>query len=160
MQAFEKTVTEVAEVFMFEHWMRFYFMETVGDDLVLSIPAKAMEKIAKDYPHMSGLAEMMNGQIMSPEHSQESICTYISMTLEQRQKDANAVSNVLNSPKLNAELYAFNLWVEANETQLEERFLDFATWKDFYTQWKSTEKGKEFVSTLITGEGGTSGKTH
>jgi hypothetical protein len=160
MEVFEKTVNEVAEVFMFEHWIRFYFLNAQGDDLVLNIPPKALEKISEHYPHLGALAETMNGQSMSPERSQESICTHISMTVEQRQTDANAVSNVLNSPKLNAELYAFNLWVEANEQQLEERFLEFSTWKDIYIQWKSSEKGKEFLSSLITGEGRAQGKTH
>jgi hypothetical protein len=159
MENFEKTVRDVAEVFMFEHWMRFYFINAQGSDLVLSIPPKAMTKIREDYPHMVTLAEMMNEQAMSQERSQQSICTFISMTVEQRQRDSNAVTNVLNSSKLNAQLYAFNLWVEANETRLGELFLDFSTWKELYDQWRSTDKGKEFLNSLITGEDQLKGRT-
>jgi hypothetical protein len=159
MNAFDRTVAEVAEVFMFEHWMRFYFITAQDGGLVLGIPEKAMEKIRTEYPFFYGLAELMNGQPMSPERSQESICTFISMTFEQRQKDTNAVSNVLSSPKLGAELYAFNMWVEANENQLESNFLEFSKWREIYGQWRITEKGRELLSSLITGQDASSGRS-
>ncbi|MFP4314935.1 MAG: hypothetical protein ACOC24_04055 [Desulfovibrionales bacterium] len=146
---FQKTVEEVFEIFMFEHWLRFYFVKEKDSVLSVEIPDKALDKIREEYPALAPLAEALNGEVISPEVCQRKICEHISITVEQRQTDSEMVPSVLNSPRMNQEIFVFNLWVEGHEEQLDSRFLDFASWKEIYLKWKSTDEAREFINRLV-----------
>lgn len=149
---FDQALIRIAEVFQFEHWLRFYFIVEEEIGLVLRLPDKTMTQINKAHAYLAELAETLNNKPMSPEISQNTIGEFILKTMEGVQADQNLVPSVLNSRKFQAELHLFNLWIDANEPQLEASFLDFTTWMQIYGAWKTTDKAKQFYASLITAD--------
>lgn len=155
---FDQALRSIVEIFQFEHWLRFYFIVEEEIGLVMRLPDKAMTQINKAHAHLAELAQSLNNKPMSPEISQNAIGEFILKTIEGIHADQNLVPSVLNSRKFQAELHLFNLWIDANESQLESSFLDFSTWMQIYGTWKTSDKAKQFYASLITADTRTGSK--
>ena len=66
----------VAEIVMFENWLRFYFIAEEDDKLFIRIPTQAMEKLHANYPKLVGLAERLNGEEIDHKTSMQAVVMF------------------------------------------------------------------------------------
>ncbi len=147
---FKQVLKEVTDVCKFEHWLRFYFTQEKDENLFLDIPENIVEHIKKEYPNLSGLADKINQEIITPEKSQNWIIGFISQNLDRKKYDDNPslIPRILNSKSFEVEITAFHLWVNAHEDQLEEKVMDFKEWMELFEAWKRTERGQDILGQL------------
>ncbi len=144
---FNKAVEIILEAVMFENWLRFYFIsETLGDVevLYLTVPEQGMERIKELYPHLLPLAELVNNKEVTFESSRTAVCTYVITDVDGKRIPQNMSNMVLDSNTFQIELQLFTTWVQSHESQLDETFLEFGTWQNFFSQWRETDEVKDF----------------
>ncbi len=152
--AFRKGVESILEAVMFENWLRFYFISekpAVKDALFLAIPEQGMERIKELYPHLYALAESMNGQELTFESSRTALCTFVAVELDGKRIAHNMSDTVFDSSTFQLELQLFNTWVQAHEEQLDQGFLEFGAWRNFFSQWRATDSVKEWALQMQAG---------
>lgn len=145
---FKQALKDVTDMCKFELWLRFYYVQQNENGLVLEIPEDVMEHLKQEYPLLSGLAERLKSDTITPEKSQTTLINYIGEKLDGIKYDAEFIPSVLNSKSFEAEINAFHMWVNAHEDQLEQENMDFKEWMQFFEAWKRTEKGQEILSEL------------
>jgi len=145
---FKKALKDVTDMCKFELWLRFYYIQQNDHGLVLEIADSTMEHLKQEYPLLSGLAERLKSDTITPEKSQKILINYIGEKLDGIKYDAEFIPSVLNSKSFEAEMNAFHMWVNAHEEQLEQENMDFKEWMQFFEAWKRTEKGQEVLSDL------------
>ncbi len=153
-EAFAKAVETILEAVMFENWLRFYFISEPSkqdEALYLSIPEQGMERIKELYPNLLPLAELVNGKELTFESSRAAICTYIITEIDGKVIAQNMSDTVFDSTTFQVELQLFNTWVQSHENQLDESFLEFGAWKNFFSQWRSSDAVKDFRLQLHAG---------
>lgn len=147
-QAFAKGVESILEAVMFENWLRFYFISEKpehGDALFLAIPEQGMTRIKELYPHLLSLAETLNGKELTFETSRSAVCTYVVTEVDGKRIPRNMSDTVFDSSTFQVELQLFNTWVQGHEAQLDEGFLEFGAWRNFFSQWRSSDDVKEWA---------------
>ncbi len=153
-EAFAKGVEVVLEVIMFENWLRFYFISEkplTDDGLFLAIPEQGMERIKELYPHLLPLAEDMNGKELTFESSRTAVCTFVVTEVDGKMIPKNMSDLVFDSVTFQKEMHLFNTWVQAHESQLDEGFLDFGAWRNFFSQWRETEAVQSWAEQMTSG---------
>ena len=147
---FKAALKDATDVCKFENWLRFYFVQEQGNDLIIHIPDETLEHINNKYEYLSKLAEKLNNDTITPEKSQSVVTHFISETLDGVKYGTGLIQQVLDSKDFMAELSAFNIWVNAHEDQLDERVMDFEEWMQLFEAWKRTEKGHNTLLGLLT----------
>ncbi len=153
-EAFAKAVEIILETVMFENWLRFYFIsEDQAQDgaLFLAVPEQGMARIGELYPNLLPLAELLNDKELTFEASRTAICTYVVTEVDGKSIAQNMSDTVFDSTTFQVELQLFNTWVQSHEDQLDESFLEFGAWKNFFSQWRATDEVKEFRLQLHAG---------
>ena len=145
---FKKALKDVTDFCKFELWLRFYYIQQNEDGFILEIPEEVMDHLRQEYPVLSGLAEKLKSETITPEQSQNILINYIGEQLDGIKYDAEFIPSVLNSKSFEAEINAFHMWVNAHEDQLEQENMDFKEWMQFFEAWKRTEKGQEILAEL------------
>lgn len=154
---FQNAVTSILEVVMFENWLRFYFIHErsnaddgpeVAPTLVLEVPDKGMEQIRNQHPDLLPLAEAMNRSELTAELSRQAICNHVFNHLEGKVVERNRAGSIFESRSFQVKMQMFNTWVQANEAQLDEQFLDFASWRSLFAKWLETPGAKKMNSQL------------
>jgi len=51
-------------------------------------------------------------------------------------------ATVFGSTTFQNEIQLFGVWVQTHEEQLDKGFLDFATWKALFAEWRNSDKVK------------------
>ncbi len=146
-EAFAKGVETILEAVMFENWLRFYFISEKPDQedaLFLAVPEQGMNKIKELYPNLLYLAELLNGKELTFESSRTALCTFVVTEVDGKLIPQNMSDMVFDSSTFQIELQLFNTWVQSHEDQLDEGFLEFGAWKNFFSQWRNTEEVKEW----------------
>lgn len=148
---FKSALKDITDACKFELWLRFYFtQEEEGQELRLEVPEDIMSHIKQEYPQLSDMAEKMNGEVISPEKTQQTLIRHISQSLSGESYEPAMMPSVLNSKSFEVEMTSFHMWVNAHEDQLEEKVYDFKEWMEFFEAWKRTEKGQNTLSRLHT----------
>lgn len=138
---FTRAVEDICEVLMFEHWLRFYFInESESGELSITIPEAGMTRLREAHPHLLPLAEELNGVPISAEASQRAICTFIAGHLDGNKLKEGVTATVFESSTFQMENQLFNIWIQSHEDQLDAQFVDFATWRSLYAAWRNSEK--------------------
>lgn len=146
---FNKAVQDICEVLMFEHWLRFYFInENEKGALIIEIPEAGIERIREAHSDLLPLAESLNGNEISAETSRQAICTYIAAHVDGNRLKAGVTSTVFESSTFQVENQMFNVWVQSHEDQLDKNFIDFTTWRGLYAQWRNSDKVKAQLAAL------------
>ncbi len=146
-EAFAKGVETILEAVMFENWLRFYFISEKPeqeDVLFLTVPEQGMNKIKELYPHLLHLAELLNGKELTFDSSRAALCTFVVTEIDGKTIPQNMSDMVFDSSTFQIELQLFNTWVQSHESQLDEGFLEFGAWKNFFSQWRATDEVKEW----------------
>ncbi len=148
LKANKKAVADVAEVMHFENWLRFYFVSEVEGELRLSVPQEAQDKIEAEYPHLAPILKHVDGQAVTYENSMNAVCTYVSNEFDGKKYPAGTVERVFDSTELNKEMQLFGMWIQGHESQLEQTFMDFATWRSLFEEWRNSAQVKAHVKNL------------
>jgi len=144
----EAAVGRVAEVIMFENWLRFYFITEEDDKLFIRLPEKSMEQIQQRYRNYYDLAAMLNNEEIDHQHSLKAVCMFISGGFDGRPLPESVVAGVFDSPKFQMELQLFSNWVQNHEEKLDERFMEFSEWQKAFALWKDTDEVKNYTKRL------------
>ncbi|MCR5814644.1 MAG: hypothetical protein K6G15_09160 [Desulfovibrio sp.] len=158
-EKFIYSVDRIIEAVMFENWLRFYFITPMQEEknenqdneehLFVLIPEKAMKNIEKDYKDLWPMAQLMNNKEITFELSQKVICTYVVENIDGTIIPRDTAGSVMDSMAFQAQLQLFNTWIQLHGDQLEKGFVDFATWRSLFAQWKDSQPGKELQEKIL-----------
>jgi hypothetical protein len=149
--AFQQAIGHILEVVMFENWLRFYFIsEPEEGNLALAVPEQGLTRIREQHPQLMPLVEELNGKEISFELSRQAVCTFVATQLDGKDMPVNMADLVLDSSSFQLEMHLFNNWVQGHEEQLDVNFLDFATWKRLFAEWRNSGKVKEWAASLVS----------
>ncbi len=148
---FVKSIDKVLEVVMFENWLRFYFIseEDASDKLFILVPEQGMKRIKELYPHLSLLAENVNAKEITFDSSRSAVCEHVIAEVDGKTIPKEMSTMVFDSITFQIELQLFNTWVSAHEEQLDESFLEFGAWRNFFSQWRQTDGVKEIAVKMM-----------
>jgi hypothetical protein len=146
----DDAVREVAEVFQFEQWMRFYFLkEEEGDKLRLEVPEEMVRRVEEKTPHLKELLDEMNHDLVDYETSQKAVCSFVGTHIEGVKHSPYLVPKVFDSKDFKLEMYLFNLWLKAFEERFDiEPDKGFDEWQELYAEWRETDEVKKYIQEL------------
>lgn len=152
---FQKYVTDILEVVMFENWLRFYFIaeEANDTDLRLELPPRSKERICELYPELSALAEALDGKKVTFEISRDSVLQHIMNHLEGKTIPRGEAQRVLQSATFQTKLQLFHTWEQLHENQLESGFQEFGAWRSLFAQWLDTPGARDLAKKLLSQPG-------
>jgi hypothetical protein len=141
-------LNEMAQVFHFEFWLRYYFIEERDGNLFITLSPEQAKQMQAQFPDYWELAESVQGRPLSPELSQQSVVEFLQVNFEGKKYPANTVLKVLDSKDFSVEMYLFNTWVDLHEEQFMEKIYGFDYWMRIYEEWKATEKAQQLTQSL------------
>lgn len=141
-------VREVAKVFHFEFWLRYYFIQEAEDGLRLVLSPEQEMQMRRSFPEMWELVERLQEEPLSPQLSQQAVGEYLQLYVEGKKFAPNTVPNVLDSKDFEVEMYLFDTWVELHEDQLMEKIYGFDWWMHVYEKWREGEGAKHMEQSL------------
>lgn len=149
MENRKKAQEEICQVFRFEQWLRFYFVEERDDKIYLNVPAERLEEIKTAYPHLLELAHIANGGEIDYQKSCDMVCAYVGAHIDGPKHSTALVTNILDSKGYQVEMYLFGLWIKGHEDFLDEDFRSFSEWEELYSGWRATEQVVDYARKLM-----------
>ncbi len=148
---FTQSIDAVLEVVMFENWLRFYFIaeEDGKDALSITIPEQGVNRIKELYPHLYPLAESVNNKEVTFDSSRAAVCEHVLVEVDGKTIPKEMSNTIFDSITFQVELQLFNTWVQAHEEQLDESFLEFGAWRNFFSQWRQTDTVKDIALKMM-----------
>ena len=145
MYEFDAAVVRIAQVVMFENWLRFYFIsEDEHGRLFIRLPEKAMNKVKKEYAAFYGLAERLNDTEIDHQTSLKEVCLFVASELNGQALSEEMIGRVFDSAVFQIELQLFSSWVQAHEEQLDSAFIEFKDWLKQYNLWKQSDEVENY----------------
>jgi hypothetical protein len=141
-------LNDMARVFHFEFWLRYYFIEERDENLFIELSAEQAKQMQAQFPDYWELVERVQGRPLSPELSQQSVVEFLQVNFEGKKFPANTVLKVLDSKDFSVEMYLFNTWLDLHEEQLMQKIFGFDYWMHIYDEWKTTEKAQQLSQSL------------
>ncbi len=149
MENRKKAQAEISQVFRFEQWLRFYFVEERDDKLFMSVPPERLEEIKASHPHLEELARIANGGEIDYQKSCDMVCAYVGAHIDGPKHSTALVSSIMDSKAFQVEMYLFGLWIKGHEDYLDEEQRGFGEWEDLYAGWKDTEQVRDYTRKLM-----------
>jgi len=140
----EAAANRVADVIMFENWLRFYFISEEGDRLLIRLSEKAMEQIRQRCRAYCDLAAMLNNEEVDHQRSLKAVSLLISGSFDGVLLAGDELADIFDSPKFQLELHLFTHWLQSHEEKLDERFMGFDEWQKAFALWKDTDEVKQY----------------
>ncbi len=155
---FAASVGKVLEVVMFENWLRFYFINAEKEEdtpegeekLFILVPEQGVERIQSLYPHLYPMLSLINGKEVTFDSSRAAVCEHVLTELDGKTIPKEMSGTVFDSTTFQVELQLFNMWVQAHEEQLDEGFLEFGAWQNFFSQWRQSEGVKDVALKMMS----------
>ena len=141
-------LNDMSQVFHFEFWLRYYFIEEQDGSLFIKLTEEQKKQMQAKFPDYWELAESVLGRPLSPELSQQSVVEFLQVNFEGKKYPANTVLKVLDSKDFSVEMYLFDTWVDLHEEQLMQKIFGFDYWMHAYGEWKTTEKAQQLLQSL------------
>ena len=154
----QDALTDTANVFHFEFWLRYYFIEERDGNLFIALSGEQEKQMQAQFPDYWELVERVKGLALSPELSQRSVVEFLQLNLEGSKFPPNTVIKVLDSKEFSREMYLFDTWVNLHEEQLMQKIYGFDYWMHAYGEWKNSDKARQLAQSLqlqMQGESGT-----
>ncbi|GAB6126652.1 hypothetical protein [Humidesulfovibrio idahonensis] len=148
-----QAVADIAEVFMFEQWLRHYYAVEKNGKLLLEIPEDDVKAIYEHEEHLAPLLDMLNNTEISYEKCQTSVCAFVGARYDGSKYGPDVISKAMDSKAFKIELYVFGVWLKGHEAYLDERKMPFAEWREMYAGWNSLDQVKEYRKKLLAGGG-------
>lgn len=143
-----KAAEDASRVLMFDQWMRYYFVTKEDDKLFLRIPEQTAEEIKASEPNYVSLLEMVNGEELTYEKNQATVCAFIGARFDGSKYSADIMPRVFDSKEFKLEMYVFNLWLKGHEKYLDEQYHSFADWMEMYAEWKKMDEVQAYLARL------------
>ncbi|WP_320174343.1 hypothetical protein [Maridesulfovibrio sp.] len=147
-KAFNQAVEDISEVFMFDHWVRFYFIFEEGKKLTVKVPEEVCTQIDKEFPKLKGLLDLMNNEEIDQQKSMNTVCSFIGARFDGTKYNSKIVPKVFDSKDFKMEMYLFNLWIKGHESYLESEVMAFHDWQELYAGWREQDEVKNYVERL------------
>lgn len=141
-------LNDMARVFHFEFWLRYYFIQEKDGNLYIELSEEQAKQMQAKFPDFWELVETVQNRPLSPELSQQSVVEFLQVNFEGKRYPANTVLKVLDSKDFSVEMYLFNTWVDLHEEQLMQKIFGFDYWMHIYDEWKTTEKGHQLSQSI------------
>ncbi len=141
-------LNDMARVFHFEFWLRYYFIQEKDGNLYIELSEEQAKQMQAKFPDFWELVETVQNRPLSPELSQQSVVEFLQVNFEGKRYPANTVLKVLDSKDFSVEMYLFNTWVDLHEEQLMQKIFGFDYWMHIYDEWKTTGKGQQLTQSL------------
>lgn len=141
-------LNDMSQVFHFEFWLRYYFIEERDGLLFIELSDEQARQMQASFPEYWELVEQVQGRPLSPELSQQSVVEFLQVNFEGKKYPANTVLKVLDSKDFSVEMYLFNTWVDLHEEQFMQKIYGFDYWMRVYEEWKATEKAQQLSQSL------------
>lgn len=144
----QEAINEIAEVFKFELWLRFYFIEEDDGKLTINLDDQVIEKMKEEYGHLAGLASDLNRIELNPVVCQKSIVGHLMNQFDGKKYEAGYIPKILDSVSFKAEIQLFNTWAHLYEEQLDKNTIGFNRFKELYDEWKQSESARQIELSL------------
>lgn len=151
--AHANAVADIAEVFMFEQWLRHYYVVEKDGKLMLEIPQEDLKEIYEKEEHLAPLADMFINSEISYEKCQTTVCAFVGARYDGAKYGPEVISRAMDSKAFKIEMYVFGVWMKGHEAYLDERKLPFSEWREMYAGWNSLDQVKEYRKKLMAGGG-------
>lgn len=146
-------VADIAQVFMFEQWLRHYFVVEKDGKLFIEIPQDDLTEIHGKHQGLAGLADMFNNNEISYETCQAMVCAFVATRYDGSKYGPDVISRTLDSKAFKIEMYVFGVWMKGHESYLDAEKLPFAEWLEMYDGWRAMDEVKEYRRKLEAGGG-------
>lgn len=150
---FAAAVEDIVEVFMFEQWLRHYFVVEKAGRLFIEIPQEELKAIYAKHEHLAPLADMFNAGEIDYQKCQATVCAFVGARYDGAKYGPEVISRALDSKAFKIEMYVFGVWFKGHESYLDAERLDFAQWREMYAGWNSMDEVKEYRKKLMAGGG-------
>ncbi len=144
----ENAAKDIAEIFSFEHWVRFYFAVENDDQIYIEIPEDIIASIATKHPSLAQLATDMNNKPTDYQSSQQNVCAFVFQALEGKTYRYDTITDAFDNEDFKIDMYVFSLWIKGHENYLDEKQLDFDDWQFHFEQWKKMEEVQNYIVKL------------
>lgn len=134
---------EIAQVFHFEFWLRYYFIQERDDQLYIHLTAQQSKQMQAQFSDYWPLVQDMQDQPLSPELSQRILVEFIEFHLAGKKIPAGLVPTILDDKKFSIEMLLFNTWVDVHEEQLMQKIYGFDYWLNAYEEWKKSDQATQ-----------------
>lgn len=150
MKTVKTAVKDIAEVVIFENWLRYYFVAEEGDEkLSLKVPEETMAEIKDKHEHLYPVAEKLNNEEIDYLRSQEVVCSFVARQFDGRKYNTGTIPRAFDSSDLKVELHLFGLWQEAHQERLDAESLNFEDFFEFYSNWRDTDEVQNYRKNLL-----------
>ena len=139
---------EMAKVFHFEFWLRFYFIEERDNGIFIELSEEQAKQMQVQFPDFWELVERVLDQPLTPELSQQSVVEFLQLNYDGKKFPPNTAPKVLDSKEFSIEMYLFDTWLNLHEEQLMQKIYGFDSWMHAFTEWKTSERGQKVSSSL------------
>ena len=148
---YASAVADIAQVFMFEQWLRHYFVVEKDGALFIEIPQDDLKEIFEKHENLAGLADMFNHGEITYEKCQTMVCAFVGARFDGSKYGPDVVARTLDSKAFKIEMYVFGVWIKGHESYLDAQKLPFAEWREMYAGWSALDQVKEYRRKLEAG---------
>ena len=145
----KSAVKDALEIFQFDQWLRFYYVEEKGEELWIKVPDDVLASIKEDRPELYRFVDLVNDAPTDYKRSQENVCSYVAARLDGQKYEATVLPQVFDNATFKVEMYLFNVWMKMHEVHLDEEVMDFAGWVEMYEGWTSMDEVVEYRQKLL-----------
>ncbi len=139
---------DISEVFKFEFWLRFYFIEEENGKLSINLDDQVIEKMEKEYGHLSNIASSLNKIELTPETCRQIIVEHLMDQFDGKKFEIGYIPKTLDTVAFKSEIQLFNTWAHLYEEQLDKNVLGFNNWIKLYEEWKKSESAEKIRLSL------------
>lgn len=148
---YAQAVADIAQVFMFEQWLRHYFVVEKDGKLSMEIPEDDLAVIHAQHEGLAGLADMLNHDEITYEKCQATVCAFVGARFDGSKYGPEVIARTLDGKAFKIEMYVFGVWLKGHENYLDAGKLPFSEWVEMYAGWKAMDQVKEYRRKLEAG---------
>ena len=145
----KNAVKDALEIFQFDQWIRFYFVEEKDEKLWIRIPEDILAGLKETHPSFHSFADLVNDAVTDYKRSQENVCSFVAARLDGQKYEATVLPQVFDDATFKVEMYMFNVWLKMHEAFLDEEYKDFEGWMEMFEGWNSMDEVKEYRAKLV-----------
>ncbi len=78
------------------------------------------------------------------------MCEHVLVEVDGKTIPKEMSALVFDSLTFQVELQLFNTWVQGYEEHLDDSFLEFGAWRNFFSQWRQDESIQNLAKTIFS----------
>jgi hypothetical protein len=141
-------VKDIARVFIFENWARFYYTAIRGGTTFLEVPEEVLEQCRQTHPDLAPLLEDTNNTEITYESCRKNVGEFVCRALDGQKYPPGKIDAALDSKAFKIELHMFSMWQRGHESYLDQHQLSFDDWMEMIVNWRLLDEVKAFQAKL------------